>query len=121
MLLRQRVRSAIGVSSYALRPRDVDKCVITYRMGFLCNGANRFQLRSWIQKALVAALNVVVHLDTEYTVALSLFDDLVRVPAVQSVGADANKMRPIQWGRSGITLRCKEEQRKQQRKNSERA
>ena len=65
MILGQRVRVAVGVLRDALGPGDVHERAVASRVRLAGERANVSQLRVGIEEALVAAGDVVVHLDAE--------------------------------------------------------
>jgi hypothetical protein len=67
-------------------------------MCFLGNGANRFQLRFWIDETLVAAGDIVVRFNSEDARFLGVGYDLAGIVGCESVGADSRIVRPVLLG-----------------------
>src|SRR6202030_2359685 len=95
MILRQRVRRLIAVRRNALGPGNVDESVVALVMRRLRDIVDSLQFFFWVQKALVAPRDVIVHLNPEYAAGLRAARDLQRIPAFQSIGADADVVSPI--------------------------
>ena len=95
MVLDHRMRRLCGVGRDALQPRDVNERVVSGFVRALGHGTNRGEFFLRMQEALVAAGNVVVHLDAEHVTIPRISYDLVGVVALESVSRDAHKIRPI--------------------------
>jgi hypothetical protein len=79
MVLGHRVRSLIGIRSDAFSAGYVNERVIPSLMSLFGYGPNGFQLLCRIEKAFIAARNVVIDLDAEDVALLRLTYDLLGV------------------------------------------
>src|ERR1700691_3306072 len=60
---------------------------------------NRLQLGGWVEKAFVAPLYIVIHLDAKNICFLSVGNNLVRFISLKPVGANAYVVGPILFNR----------------------
>src|SRR5271154_5088516 len=92
---------------------DINKGAIAGLMGFFSDSADGFQLLFWIQKTLIAALDVVIHFNAEDVVTGGAGDDRVSVGIAKSPRADADIVCPVGIVGMTISLRDGERCRKQ--------
>ena len=84
-----------GVCRDALRTCDVYEGVVAGRVSFHGDRVDRLQFLGGVDKALVTARNVIVHLDPEDVGVGGLADDLSRIIETQAVTGDTHVMRPV--------------------------
>src|SRR5262249_58129342 len=85
----------VGVCCDAFSSRDIHERPIARFMGLLRNASNGGELFGRVEKALIAARDVVVDLDAKNVRRLSIGNDGVRVFRSQTVRTDANKVGPV--------------------------
>ena len=95
MILRQRVRVAVGVLRDALGPGDVHERAVASRVRLAGERANVSQLHVGIEEALVASGDVVVHLDAKDMAVRGVAHDVGGRPSAQAVAGDAHAMGPV--------------------------
>src|SRR5258708_32305338 len=96
--------SFVGIGGNAFSAGDVNESSIACRVGLGCDFADGIQLFFRMNKAFVAAGNVVIDFDAKNTVFLGAINDGGSLAGLESVGADAHKMSPIAVGGSRASL-----------------
>src|SRR5581483_1546553 len=89
------MRRVRRVGSNALEARDVNESAVVRTVSLRGDRLDRLKLRFRMQKAFVAAGNVVVHFNSEHAIFLRAADDLVSIPGAQTVGPNADVVGPI--------------------------
>src|SRR5207248_2545375 len=102
MVFGQGVRSLIGVCRDALCAGDIDERVVVSLVSLLGDRADGIQLFGGIEKAFIAAGNIVVDLDAEDFAGHGVGNDLVGAFSVEPVGADADVVGPVLIRRNGL-------------------
>src|SRR5262249_25649974 len=102
MIFRKSVRRLVCVCRNALCARNVNESVVVRLMGLFGDRTDSSKFFGGIEKTLVATGNVVVDFNTEDSARSGVGDDLGRALAVESVGADADVVRPVLVGGNGL-------------------
>ena len=96
MIFHHGVRRFVGVGGDAFGAGDVDESAVADFVSGFGDGVDGFQFRGRIEKAFVAAGDVVIDLDAEDVALGGFADDVIglRVGA-KAEGADADPVGPI--------------------------
>ena len=95
MILGHGMRSFVGICGNALSASDVNKSMVARLMSLLGYSANGLQLFCRIEETLVAARNVIVHLDSKNVAVLNLPNNAFSIARLQTPRANAHKVSPV--------------------------
>ena len=104
MVLGERVRVPVGVLRDALGAGDVDEGAVPGGVGLVRQFPDGGELLLRMEEALVAAGDVVVHLDAEHMAVGGLAHDRGGPLLRGAIAADPNAVCPVLWPGCGREL-----------------
>src|SRR4051794_36780964 len=101
------MRGFVGICGNAFETRDVHESFISRLVCSFSSGVNRVHLFSGMEKTLVSAGYVVVHLDSENAALLGFRNDGGNAIAIQTVAGDSHIIWPIVRSLRVLGTRCR--------------